>query len=128
MFRRLVSAAIVLLLCVGITLAAEIRAQIVKVDGDKVTFKERKGKNEFGEEKTLPAAENVKVLKGTYNKETKKFEDAKEIDMGLKNEMFSSEKLKEKGRDCVIVTDDDGKKITEIRITARGKKGGGTDK
>ena len=121
MFRRIVSAAIVLLLCVGITLAAEIRAVITKVDGDKVTFKEIKGKMEFGDEKTLPAADNVKVLKGKYNKETKKFEAGDAVDDGLKNPMFSKEKLGEKGRGAVIVTDDDGKKITEIRLIGGGK-------
>jgi len=121
MLRRVVGAAVVLVLCVGITVADEIRAIITKVDGNNVTFTEMKGK-EKGESKTLPVADNVKVVKGKFNKETKKLEAGDPIDDGLKNEMFSKDKLGEKGKGAVIVTDDDGKKITEIRIGGGGKK------
>jgi hypothetical protein len=48
MLRRITGAVIVLVFCVGITLADEIRAIIIKVDGDKVTFAESKGKGEKG--------------------------------------------------------------------------------
>jgi hypothetical protein len=120
MLRKVVSAGVVLLLCVGLALAAETRAVITKVEDGKVTFTEMKGK-EKGEEHTLPTVANVKVVKGTYNKETKKFEVGEAIEHGLKNDMFT--KIGEKGLGAVIVTDDDNKKITEIRITPRkGKK------
>jgi hypothetical protein len=122
MLRRLVSAVIMLVLCVGITLAAEIRAVITKVDGDKVTFKEIKGKMEFGDEQTLPVAENAKIVKGKRNPDTKKLEAGDAIEGGLKNEIFSKEKLGEKGAFATVITDDDGKKITEIRVAGRGKK------
>src|SRR6266481_6714082 len=122
MLRRVVGAVVVLVLCVGITVAEEIRALITKVDGNNVTFTEMKGKGEKGESKTLPVADNVKVVKGKFNKETKKLEAGDPIDDGLKNDMFSKDKLGEKGKGAVIVTDDDGKKITEIRIGGGGKK------
>jgi hypothetical protein len=118
MMRKLVGSAILLVLCVGITLADEIRAIILKVEGDKVTFAEAKKKGEKGPEKTLPVAENVKVVKGKFNKETKKLEAGDPVDDGLKNKMFSD--IGEKGIRAVIVTDND--KITEIRVGGGKKK------
>jgi len=115
MLRKVVSAVAVLGLCLGIALADEFRATIIKVDGDKVTFKKGKG----GEEMTLPVAANVKVSKGTFNKETEKVEDATPVDGGLKNKMFAD--IGEKGVGAMIVTDADNKKITEIQVT-KGKK------
>ncbi len=120
MVRKLVGAAILLVLCVGVTLADEIRAIIIKVDGDNVTFAESKGKGEKGPEKTLPVAENVKVVKGKFNQETKKLEAGDPIDDGLKNKVFS--KIGEKGLRATIITDDDNKKITEIRVAGERKK------
>src|SRR5438128_1689832 len=120
MVRSVVSAAVILVLCLGIAVAAEYRAVITKVEGDKVTFAPTK-KGEKGEEKTLPVADSVKVVKGKFNQDTKKFEAGDAIDDGLKNKMFSS--IGEKGIGALIVTDDDDKKITEIRIMkGRGKK------
>src|SRR5438445_13734198 len=119
MVRKLVCAMILLVFCVGVTLADEIRAIIIKVDGNKVTFAESKG-GERGEEKTLPVASEVKVVKGKFNRDTKKLEAGDAIDQGLKNEMFS--RIGEKGMRATIVTDDDNKKITEIRVGGGGKK------
>jgi hypothetical protein len=117
MLRRITGAMIVLIFCVGISLADEIRAIIIKVDGDKVTFAENKGKGEKGPEQTLTVSEKVKVVKGKFNKETKMLEAGDEIENGLKNEMFT--KIGEKGVGALIITDD-SKKITEIRV--KGKK------
>ena len=122
MLRRVASAAVLLLLCLGLAMAGEIRAFITKVEGNKVTFAENKGKGERGEERTLPVAKNVKVVKGVKNKETKKVEAGEDIEHGLKNEMFTKEKLGEKGIGAVIVTNADDTRITEIRITKGGKK------
>lgn len=105
-------------ICVGIAMAEEIRAIITKVDGDKITFAERKGKGEKGEEKKMSVASGVKVLKGKYNKETKKLEAGDALEDGLKNKMFSS--IDEKGIQATIVTEDN--KITEIRVGGRGRK------
>lgn len=119
MLRKIIGAAIVLVFCVGITLAEEIRAIIIKVDGDKVTFAENKGKGEKGPEQTLTVSDKVKVVKGKFNKETKKLEAGEDIENGLKNEMFT--KIGEKGVGATIITDDD-KKITEIRVRGKKKK------
>ena len=117
MLRRVVGAAVVLALCVGIAVADEIQAIITKVEGDKVTFNEVKGK-EKGAEKTLPVVDNVKVVKGKFNKDTKKFEAGDAISDGLKSELFT--KIGEKGVQATIVTEDS--KITEIRVGGRGRK------
>ena len=116
MLRKVVGAAVIMVLSVGIAMAEEIRAIITKVEGDKVTFAEAKGKGEKGPEKTLPVSDKVKVVKGKFNKDTKTVEAGEDIEKGLKNEIFSKEKLGEKGIPAFVVTDADNKKITEIRI------------
>jgi hypothetical protein len=78
-----------LVLCVGFTVADELRAIITKVSGDKVTFAENKGKGEKGPEKTMSTTANVKVVKGKFNPDTKKLEPGDPLDGGLKNKMFS---------------------------------------
>ncbi len=113
MLRKVFCAAAVLVLCVGLGLADEIRAVITKVDGNNVTFAEVKGK-ERGPEKTMPVADNLKVVKGKLNEETKKIEAGEALDAGLKNEMFT--KIGEKGVRATIITDADNKKILEIRV------------
>jgi hypothetical protein len=122
MLRKLLCATILLFSCIGLTLADEIRAVILKVEGDKVTFAPSKGKGERGPEQTLPVTDGVKVVHGKFNRETKKVEAGDAIDGGLKNEIFSSEKIGEKGVRATIVTDDENKKITEIRVTPPRKK------
>jgi hypothetical protein len=114
MLRRTVGGVLVLVLCAGVALADEIRAVILKVDGDKITFAESKGKGEKGPEQTLPVTPDLKVVQGTYNKDTKKFEDLEAVQDGLKNELLT--KISEKGLRATVVTDPDNKKITEIRI------------
>jgi hypothetical protein len=122
MLRKVVSAAVILVLCVGVTLADEIRVFITKVDGDKVTFAENKGKGEKGESKTMTVDAKVKVSKGKYDKDTKKAEATEAISDGLKDKMFSSIDS-EKGIQASIITDKDNKKITEIIITKGKGKG-----
>jgi hypothetical protein len=117
--RRVVTAVVVLGLFVGFAMADEIRAIIIKVDGDKITFAENKGKGEKGEEKTLPVTDKVKVVKGKFNQDTKKLEAGDKIEDGLKNETFT--KIGEKGVRALIITDKDNKHITEIRVGG-GKK------
>jgi hypothetical protein len=130
MLRKVVSAFVVLTLCVGVTLADEIRVFITKVDGDKITYQENltkggkgkgKGAVEKGPEKTLPVAKDVKVVKGKFNMETKMLEAGEALEDGLKNKMFSNIDT-EKGVQGVIVTDKDNKTITEIR-TGGGRGG-----
>src|SRR5262249_35013885 len=85
---------------------------ISKVDGNKVTLTKRK-KGEKGEEMTLTATDDVKVVKGKFNKDTKKVEAGDTIEGGLKAELFT--KIGEKGVFGRVITNDDGK-ITEIRV------------
>ena len=112
--RRLVVAAVILLFGVSFTAAEEFAAVIKKIDGNKVTFiKISKGKDKKpGEEMTLPAADNVKVVKATFGKD-KKFEAGDPIEGGLKSDIFTKG---EKGTFGFIITDADGKNITEIRV------------
>src|SRR5262245_60426422 len=122
MLRKVLCTAVILVICVGITLADEINAVILKVDGNKVTFAEAK-KGEKGPEKTLPVAEKVKVVKGVFNPDTKKLDAGDPLDGGLKNEVFTKIDA-EKGLRGMIITSADNKTITEIRVGGRGKKGG----
>ena len=70
---------------------------------------------------TLPVASNVKVTKGgTFNKDTKKVEDAETVTEGVKSELLTT--IGEKGRRARITTDADNKQITEIYIMKGGKK------
>jgi hypothetical protein len=118
MLRKLVAAVFVLALCFGMVLAEEIPAFITKVQGNKITFAPTKGK-ERSPEKTMMVVDKVKVVKGKFNKETKKVESTgQEIQGGLKNQMFSS--IGEKGIGAVIVTE--GDKITEILVKGKGGK------
>ena len=118
MLRKVIAASFVLVLSVGVLFAEELRGVITKVDGNKITFVEIKGKGQKGDEQTLTAAKNVKVVKGKFNKDTKSVEAGDELEGGLNHKMFSN--ISEKGVRALIVTE--GKKITEIRVFGRGKK------
>jgi hypothetical protein len=113
--RKFAAVAAVLLFSFSIAVADEFIAVVKKVDGNKVTI--LKGKKDDAKEVTLTAADNVKVLKGKFNKEDKKIEAGDPIEEGLKNKMFASEK----GVFARITTSDDGK-ITQILVM--GGKGG----
>jgi len=127
MLRKVIAASLVLVLSVGVVFADEIRGVITKVDGDKVTFAKMEGRGKDakkGEEQTLTVIKNVKVVKGKYNREEKKFEVGEAIEGGLKHKMFS--KISERGVRATIVTDASNKKITEIRVM--GGRGGKKNK
>ena len=119
--RRFVCAVVVALATFSVVMADEFTGFITKVEDGKVTynkfdFKEKKK----DDSKTLPAAKDVKVVNGKFNKEDFKIEAGDKIDGGLKNEMFS--KIGDKGLFAFIVTDKDNKTITEIRVMQFGKK------
>jgi hypothetical protein len=123
MLRKLACVGIVMTFCLGICLADEFNAVITKIDGKNVTFHKVKfadKKFEKGEEMTMPASGKVKVAKGMFNKDTKKFEVGDEIAGGLKAEPLAN--IGEKGVLAHIVTDADNKKITQINIMKKGKK------
>jgi hypothetical protein len=114
MLRKLVGAMVVMSVCLGIALADEIMGTILKVDGNKITFKSK----DQGE-KTYTVADNVKVVKAKFDKDTKSVTPGDPIEGGLKAEMFSN--LGEKGKKAQIVTS--GDKVTEIRVMGgKGKK------
>ena len=107
--RRKVIAAVVVVLFAGAASAAEIKAVILKVEGDKVTFApvERRAKGaKRGEEKTLPVAKDLKVTMG---------KDAEPLEGGLKHVIFTKAS-KTKALPALIVTGADNKSITEIRV------------
>ncbi len=123
MLRKVVSVVVIVFLSVGVVFADEFGALITKVDGNKVTFYpfEGKGKDaKKGEEKTMKAAKDVKIVKAKFNKETKTVEAGDEIEGGLKHKMFSE--IPEKGYFARITTDDDNKRIKEIRVFSFKKK------
>jgi len=128
--RKFVCAAIVTVFAVSFALAEDFNALVTKIDGGKVTFKkfptEKGGK--FGDETTLPMTKAAKISKGkaNFNKEEKKLT----VDAGdpldkdaVKALMEKAADSKAKGAFAQISTDADGKKITEIRFAAFGKKG-----
>lgn len=119
MLRKMVAASLVLVLCVGVAFADELIGRITKVEGNKVTFTEFKGKGQKGEEQTLPVVKGVKVVKGKFNFKEKSFEEEGALEGGLKHKMFKD--IGEKGVFAQIVTEDN--KIKEIRVMQRkGKK------
>jgi len=120
MLRKMVCAGVFLVCGLSVALAEEFNATITKIDGSKVTFSKNLKKGEKGESMTLPATKDVKVVAGKYNKDTKTVEAGEALAGGLTNEKLSS--IGEKGVRAHIVTSDDGKTITEIRITAGRKK------
>jgi len=117
MLRKVVATALVLVLSVGVVFAEEFQAVITKVEGNKVSFFKLEGKGKeakkTGDEITLPAAKDVKVVR-----RTKKGEDPEPIEGGLKHQMFSN--IRGKGIRAQIVTDE--KEIKEIRIFGGKKK------
>jgi len=121
MIRKIACAVFILGVSFSLAIGEEHRAVIKKVEGGKVTFTVRdKETKKEGEAMTLPVADNVKVVKGKFNKETMKLEAGDEIKEGLKNEMFT--KIGEKGLFGRVITDSDNKKIVEIRVFSFEKK------
>jgi hypothetical protein len=114
MFRRIIAVVAVAVVGVSFCIADEFRAVVTKVEGNKVTFAETKGKGEKGTEQTLPLSDNAKIVTGKFDKETKKVESGEALADGLKNDKFT--KIGEKGLRALVITDADKKTITEIRV------------
>ena len=125
MLRKIVCIGVLLALSAGVAFADSFVALITKVEGNKVTFYKLEGKGKDTKKSddatTMPVAKDVKVVKAKFNKETKSVEAGDEIEGGLKNKLFTD--TGEKGRFATIKTDDDNKKINEIRVFMfKGKK------
>jgi len=123
MLRKVVSIAVVCVLCVGVVLADPVSGVITKVEGNKITFyKTTFNKDtktvEKGAEQVLTVAADAKITKGTFNKDTKKIEAGEAIPDGLRNDVFS--KIGEKGvRATVDVVDGTARSI--IASPGKGK-------
>ena len=125
MLRKLVCAAVILVIGFGVAMADEFTAIITKVDGNKVTFQKAKfdpdtKKLERSAETTLPVTADAKITKGKFNQDTKKLEAGDPIESGLKSEVFT--KIGEKGQFATITTDANNKNITAISTGGFGKK------
>ncbi len=121
--RKAFVAATAILFTVSLVAADEFAAVIKKVDGNKVTLAKtkrgKKGKGTTGEDLVLTAVENVKVVMGKRNRQTKAVEAGDPITDGLKNAIFAKGNVRGQ-----VITDDSGN-ITEIRVReGRGGKGG----
>jgi len=125
MLRKLVCAAVIAVIGIGVVMADEFTATIGKVDGNNVSFKKDRFNpitktSEQGALTTLPVTADVKITKSKLNSKTNKYEAGETIEDGLKNEIFT--KLgqpfgRKIGHFATITTDADNKNITAIRIT-----------
>ena len=124
MSRKLLCSMLVMVVSVSFVAAEEFVATITKVEGDKVTYqkykkgeKGKKGEKE-GDAVTISAA-GAKVAKAKFGKDDDgkfKIEVGDKIEKGLKDEMFSKEKLGETPVTARITTEGEGDnaKITQI--------------
>jgi hypothetical protein len=118
--RKFVCAAFVLLVGITFVVGGEFAATITKIeDGKTVHFK--KGKKGNVVEGKLPLAASVKVVKGVFNKDTKKVDAGDAIADGVKSDTFTKA---EKGVAVFLITEGEGdaEKIVEIRVTGKKKK------
>jgi hypothetical protein len=118
---------------VAVTAADEFVTFITKFEDGKMTVKKSKG-TELPEEVALKVADNVKIVKGEMNMNTKKLEAGEAFEGGkdalAKQVKETAERVKkwtEEGKKgfglgvfASIVTE--GDKVTEIRVTGGGKK------
>jgi hypothetical protein len=100
-----------------IRLNDDVAAKIVKVEGNTLTIVQTWGSGFYGGAEEGPprqnlAADNVKVVKGWLNPETKKFEGT-EVEGGLKNEIFKSTV---RARVTFSTTPSGGSLVTLIRV------------
>jgi hypothetical protein len=131
--RKFVAASLVLVLSVAVAAADEFVGFITKFEDGKMTVKKPKG-TEAPEEVTLKFDDNVKILRSKVNKDTKKIEAGEAFEGGketlaklVKETAENVKKWTEEGKKgfglgvfASIVTE--GDKVTEIRVTGRGKK------
>jgi hypothetical protein len=116
----------VMVLAIGFVVADEFNATITKVDGNKITYqkfkKAKKGvpAEKDGDPVTIEVAKDAKIIKGMFNKDTKKVEPGDKIEGGLTSETFT--KAGEKGVAARITTDADNKTVTTIMVTGGKKK------
>jgi hypothetical protein len=129
MSRKLFCSMFVMVLGVSFVAADEFTATITKVDGGKITYqKMKKGEKKGdapvkdGDPVVIAVDSKATIAKGMGKKG--KFEAGDKIEDGLKNEIFSKEKLGEKGVGARITTEGEGDKakVTQILVLGGKKK------
>jgi hypothetical protein len=111
MFRNVLCAMAVMTVCIGIASADDFMAMIKKVEDGNVTFVNLAPDSKKNE-RTLPAAKDVKVFTGKFNPATKKLEEDTPLEGGLTNDAFKNFKFLMSN----VTTSTDGKNITKIVI------------
>jgi hypothetical protein len=127
MLRKLICSSVVLVLCVAITKAEEIRAIITKVDADKntITYKVapmKKDDTPSKDEITVKLDPKVAIVKGMFDKDTKKLVDGDPIENGIKSDTFT--KIGDKGLRVTITTSGTGADTVATKIVVGGGRMG----
>ena len=131
--RKFVAASLVLVIAVAVAAADEFVGFVTKFEDGKMSVKKSKG-TEPPEEVTLKVADNVKIVRGKFNMDTKKIEAGEAFEGGkdalaklVKETAERVKKYIEEGKKgfglgvfASIVTE--GDTVTEIRVTGGGKK------
>ena len=112
MLCKMLGSVVVLGLCFGIALASDYEGKIVKISEESVSFQTfDKETKKFSDAKSYPIAKDCKFTKG-------KKDDKKEIEGGVKASVFKDIDEK-KGLAAVISVNDS--KVTEIRVREKKK-------
>lgn len=111
MYRKVVGAVVVLAICVGVAMAEEISGRITKISDTKVTFEAKnKETKKYDPAKDYDLAKDVKVSQ-------KKGKEKVAADGGLKNEALVN--IGPKGVAATINVE--GNKVTEIILGGKKK-------
>ena len=130
--HKFIAASLVLIIAVAVAAADEFVGFITRFEDGKMTVKKSKGTET--EEVTLKVADNVKIVRGKMNMNTKKleageaFEGGKDAltkqvkDTAANVKMWTEEGKKGFGLGVFAVIVIEGDTVIEIRVTGGGKK------
>src|SRR5262245_7007622 len=99
---------------VGLGSAEEARVYILKIEGKRVTAEAVGKKGGTPHEMVFFLKDGVKVVRGTFNKETKKLEPGEAVEGGITNKIFSD-------KVSAQVVFDANRTISEIRVLGKKK-------
>jgi hypothetical protein len=122
--RLITAGVVVFLLCIAIITADEIRAVITKVDSDKDTITYelapvKKGDDVLKDEITVKVDPKATLVKGMFDKDTKKLVDGDPIENGLGSNVFNKNDDK-KGPRATITTSGTGADTVATKIVVGG--------
>ena len=130
MVRKMVCAVFVMAVGIGFVLADEVACRIEKLDGNTATCQQytqaKKGAKaeKKGESYTVTIGKDCVIAKGTFNKDTKKFDKGDAVEGGVKALAEMVSKAGDKGGVSVqMTTDKEGGKGTASQILVTGKGG-----